>query len=60
MKKCRWLKPTLVAQVEFTEWTPDSQLKHLTFIGLRDDKDPREVCAGGMNKIFLELDCRVD
>ena len=43
MKKCHWLKPELVAQVEFTEWTPDDHLRHSTFIGLRDDKDPRKV-----------------
>ena len=43
MKKCRWLKPELVAQVEFTEWTPDSHLRQAAFVGLRFDKDPREV-----------------
>ncbi len=43
MQKCRWLKPELVAQIEFTEWTPDGHLRHSTFVGLRDDKDPREV-----------------
>ena len=43
MKKCRWLKPELVAQVEFTEWTAANHLRHSRFAGLRDDKDPREV-----------------
>src|SRR5262245_48519971 len=43
MQKCHWLKPQLVAQIEFTEWTPDGHLRHSAFIGLRDDKDPREV-----------------
>ena len=43
MKNCQWLKPKLVAQVEFTEWTPDGHLRHASFLGLRDDKDPREV-----------------
>jgi DNA ligase D-like protein (predicted ligase) len=28
MKNCRWLKPQLVAQIEFTEWTPDAHLRH--------------------------------
>ena len=41
MKNCRWLRPELVAQIEFTEWTPDGHLRHSTFVGLRDDKDPR-------------------
>jgi len=43
MKNCIWLKPQLVAQVEFTEWTPDGHLRHSKFVGLRDDKDPRWV-----------------
>jgi bifunctional non-homologous end joining protein LigD len=41
MEKCRWLRPKLVAQIEFTEWTPDGHLRHSSFAGLRDDKDPR-------------------
>ncbi len=40
---CRWLKPELVALVEFTEWTPGNHLRHSRFVGLREDKDPREV-----------------
>jgi bifunctional non-homologous end joining protein LigD len=43
MKECRWLKPELVAQIEFTEWTENDHLRHARFIGMRDDKDPREV-----------------
>jgi bifunctional non-homologous end joining protein LigD len=43
MKNCRWLKPELVAQVEFVEWTPDGHLRHAKFVGLRDDKEPRRV-----------------
>jgi bifunctional non-homologous end joining protein LigD len=43
MKNCRWLKPELVAQIEFAEWTPDGHLRHSTFVGLRDDKEAREV-----------------
>src|SRR5439155_7691014 len=36
MKDCQWLKPKLVAQIEFTEWTPDGHLRHASFLGLRD------------------------
>ena len=36
MKNCVWLKPELVAQIEFTEWTPDSHLRHSKFVGLRE------------------------
>jgi ATP-dependent DNA ligase len=43
MKNCVWLKPELVAQIELTEWTPDGHLRHSKFVGLRDDKTPREV-----------------
>jgi bifunctional non-homologous end joining protein LigD len=43
MENCRWLRPKLVAQIEFNEWTPDGHLRHSSFAGLRDDKDPRRV-----------------
>jgi bifunctional non-homologous end joining protein LigD len=38
MVECRWLKPVLVAQFEFVEWTADGHLRHSRFMGLRDDK----------------------
>ena len=38
MKDCRWLKPVLVGQFEFREWTPDDHLRHSRFVALRDDK----------------------
>src|SRR5215510_8874135 len=34
MKDCRWLKPILVGQFEFTEWTPENHLRHSKFIAL--------------------------
>jgi bifunctional non-homologous end joining protein LigD len=40
MKGCRWLRPELVGQFEFAEWTPDNHLRHSRFIALRDDKKP--------------------
>lgn len=43
MKECRWLKPVLVGQFEFVEWTPDNHLRHSKFIALREDKDPKQV-----------------
>ena len=43
MKDCRWLKPELVAQIEFLEWTGDNHLRHTRFIGLREDKAPRQI-----------------
>jgi DNA ligase D-like protein (predicted ligase) len=47
MKNCIWLKPALVAQIEFTEWTPDGHLRHSKFVGLKEDKSAREVVRGG-------------
>jgi len=35
-EKLRVAKPELVAQIEFTEWTPDSHLRHSKFVGLRE------------------------
>jgi DNA ligase D-like protein (predicted ligase) len=45
MKDCRWLKPVLVGQFEFGEWTPDNHLRHSRFVALRDDKKASEVGA---------------
>ena len=52
MNDCRWLKPILVGQFEFTEWTPDNHLRHSRFVALRDDKKPKEVSAGRMKAIW--------
>ena len=38
-----WVKPDLVCEVEFTEWTPDGRLRHPSFQGLREDKQPADV-----------------
>jgi bifunctional non-homologous end joining protein LigD len=39
----RWVKPELVAEVGFTEWTEDGRLRHPAFRGLREDKPAREI-----------------
>ncbi|BCJ92060.1 ATP-dependent DNA ligase [Terrihabitans soli] len=36
-----WVKPKLVAEVEFRGWTQDGSLRHASFKGLREDKDPK-------------------
>ncbi len=38
-----FVQPKLVAEVEFSEWTPDSQVRHAKFLGLRLDKDAKTV-----------------
>jgi len=38
-----WVRPKLVAQIAFTEWTRDGKLRHPRFLGLRDDKEPEDV-----------------
>jgi bifunctional non-homologous end joining protein LigD len=43
MADCRWLKPLLVAQFEYVEWTPDNHLRHSKFVGLREDRKARDV-----------------
>ena len=35
MQNCQWLKPQLVAQIEFAEWTPDGHLRHASLADLR-------------------------
>jgi bifunctional non-homologous end joining protein LigD len=42
-KGVHWASPKLVAEVGFTEWTSDGKLRHPRFLGLRRDKDPRDV-----------------
>jgi len=41
--KVQWLKPQLVCQVKFTEWTNDHHLRHPVYLGLRKDKKASEV-----------------
>ena len=43
MEDCRWLRPQLVGQFEFVEWTQDAHLRHSRFMGLREDKKARDV-----------------
>ncbi|MBW8866918.1 MAG: non-homologous end-joining DNA ligase [Acidobacteria bacterium] len=47
MRVIHWLKPVLVAEVSFAEWTRDGSLRHAAFIGLRDDKPARSVVREG-------------
>lgn len=39
----RWVKPILLAEVSFAEWTPDGQVRHASFMGVRDDKPAKAI-----------------
>lgn len=41
--KIQWMKPKLVCQVKFTEWTQDGSMRHPVYLGLRKDKKATEV-----------------
>jgi len=43
MKRCVWVEPVLVAQIKFTEWTSDDQLRQPVFLGLRVGKKAKDV-----------------
>jgi bifunctional non-homologous end joining protein LigD len=42
-KNATWLKPVVIAEVEFTEWTDDNSLRHPSFKGIRNDKPAKSV-----------------
>jgi DNA ligase D-like protein (predicted ligase) len=42
-KGAHWLRPELVGQIGFSEWTRDGKLRHPRYLGLRDDKPPGDV-----------------
>ncbi|HEV7594782.1 MAG TPA: DNA ligase D [Gemmatimonadaceae bacterium] len=42
-EKAHWVKPEVVVEVKFSEWTADRRLRQPIFLGVRDDKDPKEV-----------------
>ncbi|MEX2534924.1 MAG: DNA ligase D [Trueperaceae bacterium] len=44
-----WVRPELVVEVEFTEWTRDGSLRHPTFRGLREDREPEEIKVNSSN-----------
>jgi bifunctional non-homologous end joining protein LigD len=42
-RDARWVRPELVVECEFGEWTPDRRLRHPAYLGERIDKDPADV-----------------
>ena len=51
-----WVRPDLVAQVRFTEWTSDDKLRHPVYLGLRDDKRATEVVREELSPLQKVLD----
>jgi bifunctional non-homologous end joining protein LigD len=47
MHEMQWAEPKLLAQIRFVEWTAEGRLRHAKFLGLRMDKDPRNVHREG-------------
>jgi len=43
MREMQWVRPELVAQIRFVEWTAEGRLRHAAFLGLRSDKSARKV-----------------
>jgi bifunctional non-homologous end joining protein LigD len=43
MKRCVWVKPSMVCEVKFTEWTRDDRLRQPVFLGDQEDKIANEV-----------------
>ena len=54
MVECRWLKPVLVGQFEFVEWTGENHLRHSRFIALRDDKKAKDVRREAVTGGYIE------
>jgi bifunctional non-homologous end joining protein LigD len=45
-----WVKPTLVCEIKFTEWTADNKMRHPIFLRLRDDKPVKEINMASIKK----------
>ena len=43
MRRCHWIDPVFVCQLKFAEWTRDAKLRQPVFLGMREDKDARQV-----------------
>ena len=55
-----WVRPELVAQIKFTEWTADGKLRHPVYLGLRDDKKPEDVRREEKSRFTADSTRRLD
>jgi ATP-dependent DNA ligase len=51
MEKCFWVRPELVPQIEFLEWTESDHLRHSKFAGLCEGNDARTVAEEHASEI---------
>ena len=49
MKRCHWVKPVMVCQIKFTEWTRNDRLRQPVFLGIREEKNANEGPSLGHN-----------
>ncbi|MGH7717341.1 MAG: non-homologous end-joining DNA ligase, partial [Gemmatimonadaceae bacterium] len=52
-QRAHWVRPEVVVEVKFSEWTADGKLRQPIYLGTRDDKDPREV---GLEPVSVQSD----
>jgi bifunctional non-homologous end joining protein LigD len=57
MKKCVWVRPELVVQVEFLEWTEEDHLRHAKFAGLREDSVTAHAGCGKEQNPQIQRQC---
>jgi bifunctional non-homologous end joining protein LigD len=43
MKSCTWVKPAIICQIKFTERTQENYLLNAVYLGLREDKSPKDI-----------------
>jgi bifunctional non-homologous end joining protein LigD len=64
-ERAHWVHPELVAEVRFTEWTDEKYLRHPVYLGLRDDKNARDVtieqapASNNDDKLLGPAECEV-
>ena len=54
-----WVEPKLVAQIKFGEWTTDNKLRHPVYLGLRDDKKPKDVKREVVSRLHASSRARI-
>jgi ATP-dependent DNA ligase len=48
LSRVHWVRPEMVAEVSYAEWTPDGLLRHVVYLGEREDNRPSTCTADGL------------